>query len=1095
MQTLLNYSRTCFRFIKTAPSPYRTAGKKGSKSDTEDDDEKDITSAIRKIEFSVNQNIATRRKLSRHSQDDSPQKSPNSVEESCVNSSSDIDQNNIPDKDIKSKSPNSTTMESEENVFNEHKGEMFSPEEQNREVLNHDSDLPNEGSNAGDSPCFGLTETVEGHKDVIDGAVLATLNMETITKANTTEPEEPREAVIEPFIETVNPCDKQSIDHDEHSFENLKEHTIQPYTELEPAAETAMKNVDVVSNESDMVQSQSDALPKDCEEVSPLGEAPPKEAPPKEANVVPSDAKLPRSDAESPVSDPQVLPSTDQVSPKGPEILPTVTDDSKPSESPSPTPESTCSVSTTPDDLSPKKTLSPTEGKFIVESPKKNTIKTTKDPTKTKPTGTKASDKNGSGSTVDSRPKSAKPSTSRSTDNSTTKNTKKPASTMRSTSATKSAPATKTKMTDSKPSNSASKTKSLPSGKNPTTKTSSGKISPTHVTKPTPKSDPKAASSARTSRPTKSTAFGSTVSSTAPKNPAPKTRPATAPAARISTTQAKKKPVAAKVQSWSSTTRPQSAMPSTKSKDSTEAVGNRPASPTKPLFRKTQTRTVTTTKTTRVGADGEPETKSQMLKTTRTVTEVNGKKTTKTIVKELSPTGRKPLRMTTETTEVGTGAKKPNSAVSEVRTGTRTAKLGAKKPQTKPGAKTAMGKSAKTTTKPTTKVKEVKAEIQGVPKTKTVKELSDALGITKPKESAKTMDKDNKAEQEDNVKIVAEDETPVKTDYFVPAEIDMTPQAGESVKAEQLLPAEKVLQVDLFPDPKEETQQSEGTAPAENFESGLVRVETDEAPEAYEGVQGDKGDIVQNTERQSVQDNGELVSDKMQELENDQVSGNIREECEGIISNGSLLDERLLLDQESADSVEENKEVCGDLSTKNDHEHGAIIADGDTESHEVLQDIPGLKNPPGEISGNSHEMPVTSDVIVHDSSEALNLSDIVDQSMEDDSIDVIVVPESDVSLDESALQSTEAWPAVSVGSDGDNNNAVGETEAKLDPYLIPSNVSMGEPANSTADQVPLDISADEKAEPWYVGDQVTSGEPTGGNSGFQENHAVDNLLD
>jgi hypothetical protein len=113
-----------------------------------------------------------------------------------------------------------------------------------------------------------------------------------------------------------------------------------------------------------------------------------------------------------------------------------------------------------------------------------------------------------------------------------------------------------------------------------------------------------------------------------------------------------------------------------------------------------------------------------------------------------------------------------------------------------------------------------------------------------------------------------------------------------------------------------------------------------------------------------------------------------------------------------------------------------------------------------------------------------------------------VVPESDVSQDESALQSTEAWPAVSVDQEhtpdvdllGDNNNAVEETEPKLDPCLIPTGADPEEPADSTADENLLDIGADGKAEPWFIGDAGNIGEPTKRDSGFQENNTVDDLL-
>ena len=1089
-----------------------------------------------------------------------------------MNTASDINQNNIGEKISKSKSPEGKNMESEGNVFNEHNGDVFSSEQQNGEMLNFEGALVKENSNAESSLSPEQSETTENTPDVVDGAVLAKLDTESATELNTIEQEESKQAELEPAIDITNPCDnEQSSDHPEFSVENSEE----PSSEQAPPAEAMTEDLDVVPNESEIAKNYNDVPPKDAEVSASIHEVPP------------SDSDVPPGDAEIPASDAQVLPSDGEVPPKDPDVSPAVIpEDSKTSESPSPTPESTSSASTTPDiPQSPQKCPSPSGKKDGVEPLKKKTGKTTKDSTKTKPAGTKAAAKKEPGSTVGSRPKSAKPLTRPTADSSAVKNTKRPTSAVKSSTTAKSGTttkssttgATKTKTTgDGKPSAAASKTKAPPSGK-PTT-TPSGKTSPTHSKKPTNKPDPKATPSTRTARPARTTAFGSTVSTTAAKKTAPKTRPATAPPARSTTTQAKKKPVAAKVQTWSSSaTRPQSAKPSTKSNDSTDGVaaskeigGDRPTSPTKPLVRKTQTRTVTTTKTTRVGAGGDPETKSQTLKTTRTVTEANGKKTTKTTVKEISPTGRKPLRMTTETTEGGTGAKKPTKAVTDSKTGTRTAKPGTKKPETKSGAKTGPSRptketgAKKATTKTASKGKEVKGEIKGVPKAKTVKELSNALGITKPSDGKEKDDKDIETEPNESVEkkveeprptetpelapelapeLVVKAETvkelsvvssitilkasdgkedtkietgpkeekeveepkPAETPELAPAQIEESPQVDESVQVEESVKVEESVQEcdlsEVSPEAEEVAPECEVTVTDQDGESGVVNVEggIEEVPQGHEDSDGSE-DIVENTEEQSVQQENNEVAESAEDLENasDQgeeidhrvlMNGDTVEQSADIVSDVNLVDvaEDINIEDkmaEPAEQVEENKDEIGDeIAANDDEESGEPIIDF---VHQVLTEA------------HEEELRDPSELIVQDSPEPRNSSGIIDDSLEDDSLDIIVVPESDVSYEEGALQSTEAWSAVSVGQEmdllGDNNNAVEETEPKLNPYLIPSGADPEEPADSTADQDLFDINADGKAEPWFVGDTGNTGEPTNRDSGFQENNTVDDLL-
>ena len=606
--------------------------------------------------------------------------------------------------------------------------------------------------------------------------------------------------------------------------------------------------------------------------------------------------------------------------------------------------------------------------------------------------------------------------------------------------------------------------------------------------------------------------------------------------------------MAAKVQSWSSSAgRPQSAKPSSKPKDSTdggaaskETGSERPTSPTKPLVRKTQTRTVMTTKTTRVGAGGEPEIKSQTLKTTRTVTEANGKKTTKTTVKEVSPTGRKPLRMKTEKTEGGPGAKKPAKAATDSKTGTRTAKPGTKKPETKTGPKSGPSRPSKETgtkkapTKTASKTKEVKAEIKEVPKAKTVKELSNALGITKPSDKKEKKGEKIEAEPEEIAKQEVEEPKPAETPELAPAKTEESPpQVEESVQVEESPEVEVSPEAEAISSPEpsaeEPTQERGGTGFDQVEESGIANVECgiEEVSHGHEGIRDNSEDTTEDIRGESVQHEsneitesaGDLESEQKQEIDHEVMD----EQPTGIVSDANveqatedITTEEKTTEHESVEQVEENEDEVGEKFASNDDESGEAVTDfghvtTSTDAHEEVDDLdsPELRDSSEALIPGSPDLQETSEAFVQDSSEVIvqdspepRNSSGIDDSLEDDSLDVIVVPESDVSHDESALQSTEAWPAVSVGNEhaqdvdllGDNNNEAEETGSKLDPCLIPSSADSEEPADSAAGQNLLDFSADEKAESWFNEDAGNTGEPTDRDSGFQENHTVDDLL-
>lgn len=1079
-----------------ASSPYYSpaASKSAKKQDDSSEDEKDITSAIRKIEFSVNQNIATRRKHSRVSVEETlPQKASLTCTESNKNTA-DFNQNNIATEPKTSKALLNEFPQGnptcEHIIFTKKmEDETCRTESGFLEEINGDDDatvgsiqqnggeklISFEGSSETES--FNISEPLkkaaeeeimEQDKDVVDGASLADIATET------TSPDAESQD-----IEVI------TFEPEEDAGEDAREDAGEAPPEAEPIANVNSGTLPTSHEEDQTVQEigqtdsfyahmkdleESSALEQlsenetltECTDIHPSSVDDPVDVTNNSDKSTPAISEVPDSDKspsafEVPVSE---IPVSDAPISDAPisEIAVSEISISEPpiSEAPfSEIPVSEISISEVPaaevtvplpaGSASPdaRKGSPVSPEKKVAESPKKKVpAKNSKEPLNKKQTSAKSTvPKKGTAASTAGRTKTthSKMSGRPPTEGTTVKNSKRP------TSAVKTTPSTKTSERSS-------------GGSNTITKTTS----PTaHSKNPATKSEPKPAS--RPTRPVKTTAFGSTISKPPAKKPLDSSRPSTAPPGRA--TQARGKPVASKVQTGLSSSRPQSARPktaSTEGKDATDGGASskgtgkptknvntaRATSPTKPLVRKTQTKTVTTLKTTRPGDDGKPEVSSQTIKTTKTVTEANGKKTTKTTMKELAPPiGRKPLRMTkTETTETRKAPTKKNE------TGKPEPKTGANKPdaKSKVGGTTRGGsadtkKGTKATKKATTKSGVVKSEqefdshLKGtIPKAKTVKELPNALGIAKPGAVAKitvaTVETEAKLTEELKIETTAQEEAKdvVSNPVQDLSDKDVGSKDGEveEKEDEKVVEEDKDVKKEKEEEPEEDIAVKNGNERLAGKQDELVHVS--EKP----GLEEDEGFVEKEVET------GERLEDLITEKSNEGDADKIPEQDGGEIpENDEIVKE---------EKSEENDKQFDDQTTM---DTGGII------EYSIPVEWPGSMYTENIVTSERGDLPETNGELDEESEIPKQ-----DEEMFEDSIELDQAVTDQVLFEETKREVTEAWQAIderkehgsSEETDGERQDEVAVDLIENDQDLLLAEESRVDPWDPVSHQALVD---------------------------------------
>ena len=919
-------------------SPYRSPAAVKQQEESSGDDEKDITSAIRKIEFSVNQNIATRRKHSKVTVEETPHKYSSASSGEGNKNTADFNQNNI--------TADSKTSEARVNEFQEEhspcghsicskkmEDEKYRTERASSEEINANDEvvfgavqqngeeklISFEGSDEIESSNFSEPlkkeaeeEVLEQGKDDVDGVTVVTaLVTEADIKASAFEfePKQDYEEDATPESESLPGVNSAPVSHEEGQTvqemaqtefrdADIEEQQQPPARQQLSAAENLAESTDLLPGSVDEhVMDNSDDKPTPASEV-PVSEVP--------AADVPVPFLAGSSSPDVPAPDPRgsASPDAGESSPVFPE-------------------------------------------KKVAESPKKKaapSAKNTKEPLKTKQASAKntaAKKETAAGRTKTTH---ANASGRPTTESATGKNTKRPTSAVKTT--TKTAASTRTSTSTS--------TKTSPTSSS-ASNTVAKKTFPTATTKkPATKTEVRPAS--RPVRTAKTTAFGSTVSKPPAKKPADSARPSTAPPGR--STQAKGKPVAARVQTGLSSTRPQSARPkaaAAEGKDATDggAASKGTSKPTKPPVRKTQTKTVTTLKTTKMGGDGKPEVTSQTVKTTKTVTEANGKKTTKTTLKEVSPTGRKPLRITkTETTdsrkvparknesgkpESKTATKKPD-AKSKVGGTTRVGSAGTKKPASGLGAK-------KTATKKDAKgEQQVSKYLKGtIPKAKTVKELANPLGITKPVAVPKTTTTTAEAEVKSKVELNVETTAQEEAKEAVSSEVVSKEIVSDEVESEAESKEELKIETEVQEESKEvvsnEVGFNEVETKAESKEE--LKIETEMQEESKEVVSNEIGFDEVETEAESKE---ELkIETGMQEVAKDVVSN----EADTSTENPGVLQDLVEEKNEEVVPKEDEKivEEEGKEDVEKEKEEEVVVNEDERRMEEQGESVPDREEP------------------------------------------------------------------------------------------------------------------------------------------------------
>ena len=920
-----------FLFVKATPlsSPYRSPAAVKQQEESSADDEKDITSAIRKIEFSVNQNIATRRKHSKVTVEETPQKYSSVTFGEGNKNTADFNQNNITadsktsearvneehspcghnnyNKKMEDEKCRTESASSEE--INANDGLVFGAVQQNGEEklisFEGSDEIEIESSNFSEPLKKEAEEEVmEQGKDDVDGVtVAAALVTETDIKASAFEfePRQDYEEDATPESESLPGVSSAPVSHEEGQT-------------VQEMAQTDFRDADIEEQQQPPAPQQLSAAENLAESTDFLPGS-------VDDHVTDNSDDKPTPASKVPVSD--VHAADVPVPVLGGSASPDV---------PAPDPRGSASP-----DAGKNSPVSPE--KKVAESPKKKaapSAKNTKESQKTKQASAKntaAKKETTAGRTKTTHAKvSARPPT----ESTTGKNAKRPTSAAKTTTKTAASTRTTTSAKTSPTSSSASNT-------------AAKKTFPTATTKkPAAKTEVRPAS--RPVRTVKTTAFGSTVSKPPAKKPSDSARPSTAPPGR--STQAKGKPVAAKVQTGLSSSRPQSARPkaaaAAEGKDATDggAASKGTGKPTKPPIRKTQTKTVTTLKTAKTGGDGTPEVTSQTVKTTKTVTDANGKKTTKTTLKEVSPTGRKPLRMTkTETTdsrkaparknesgkpESKTATKKPD-AKSKVGGTTRVGSAGTRKPASGLGAK-------KTATKNDAKAEQqVSKYLKGtIPKAKTVKELSNPLGITKPiavpKTTTTTAEAEVKSKVELNVETTAQEEAEeVVSHEVVSGEVVSKETVSDEVESEAESKEELKIETEVQEEAKEvvskEIVSNEVESEAESKEE--LKIETEVQEEAKEVVSREvvSSEVVS---KEIVSDEVESEAESKEELK---IETEVQEEAKEVVSKEVGFNEV----ETEAESKEELK-----IKTEVQEEAKEVVsneADTSTENPGVFQDL------------------------------------------------------------------------------------------------------------------------------------------------------------
>lgn len=976
-----NSCSLCVFFLshKATPvsSPYRAAANKNSKQpdDSSGDDEKDITSAIRKIELSVNQNIATRRKLSKVLVEETSQKSPSANSESSRNTA-DINQNSIKHEQKTSEvPPNQFPQEKQTNYsrsFTKKMEDEVSRTGEFTEEISTKSELN-----------FGSVQQIDGEKVTdVDGG-----SGNGGSEINEPVNGQGEEGITEHATDAVDGVSMANL----HTEGTLQESPDIKISDSDPNEAATSHSLEAEPfNGVDVVQKPVSADGDPPAEGISLN---PNNADIKERSE-PSVTEQ-SSAAENSADIPDILPgSIDNVA------APVhVTNDS---DKPALAYEVSDSVpvgNAAPDPDKGKTNAH--EEKSLTSPKKKPSARNAKETSKAK----EASGKKETAASTAGRTKSAQSKTSTRpppSQSGTTKTTKRPMSAAKSTTT----PSTNTSPTSG-------------SG------ISAKRTSPTHTAvskKPATKSDSKPTASTRQARPAKTTAFGSTISKPPPKKTTNSGRPATVPP--VGPSQAKGRTVAAKVQSGLSSARPHSAKPSTRpttagTKDATDGgatskgtgkpskdvSATRETSPTKPPYRKTQVKTVTTLKTTKAGTAGGPEVKSQTIKNTKTVTEAHGKKTTKTTVKEVAATGRKPLRMTkTETTEIreAHGRKKANGNA-QPKTGGQADKLGPKKPDTKSkvgsvgkvGSKGPSKSSGgpgmkKTTTKAGVKSEQkVSSHLKGtMPHPKTVKEFSNAVGISKPagtsEATAVTPETEAKLDEELKIETTSQDEVKnLGSDKKVVSETD-----ENSVK---------VIHEEFVK--KEETGETQDELIADKFSEETVN-ENEQAVPVEGNVKEETGSEVTEAE----------------EFQKDEIS--------------EATDKEELLEEANKDDSGVTPETVHTIvGLESSSCANGIVSTEEKITEEVIVDV-----------SEKASFPETEDKVAEET-EAVKQGSVEQlEETPEDNTDLIQVPPQEISTTETKIETTEAWPAIDDGRELVPNEDSGE-ESREEMGVIVGNKS------------------------------------------------------